>query len=107
MKEKIYSTYVPLYDVKLSLIVTINVDASACKRGFKGGGYEALTLRCKGKLYVVFTKSATLGAMAHEAIHAASEILNMVGVKFGHSNQEPLSYLAGWITDWIAKKIRK
>jgi hypothetical protein len=105
MKERITRTYVPLYDISLRLIVTTSVDESAEIRGFTRGDYEAVTIRYKGKLYIVVTKNATPGTIAHEAIHAAAEILHKVGVKFGFSNQEPLSYLSGWITDWVVKKI--
>ncbi len=108
MKEKIFSTYVPLYDMALKLVITISVDASVQKRGFPGAvDYEAVSLRYKGHNYIVLTKDATAGTIAHESIHAAADILQRVGVRFGASNQEPLSYLAGWIADWVARKLKK
>lgn len=35
--------------------------------------------------------------LAHESVHAAWRILELVGVKASVDNQEPLAYLTGWI----------
>lgn len=35
--------------------------------------------------------------LAHECVHAAWRTLELVGVKCGVDNQEPLAYLTGWI----------
>jgi len=36
--------------------------------------------------------------LCHECVHAAWRVLDLVGVKVGFDNQEPLAYLAGWIS---------
>lgn len=36
--------------------------------------------------------------MAHEAVHAALDICDDVGVEVNADNQEPFAYLVGWIT---------
>jgi len=35
--------------------------------------------------------------LAHECVHAAWGVLELVGVKSDVGNQEPLAYLTGWI----------
>jgi len=35
--------------------------------------------------------------LAHECVHAAWRVLELVGVKSDVDNQEPLAYLTGWI----------
>lgn len=36
--------------------------------------------------------------LAHECVHAAWRVLELVGVKSDVDNQEPLAYLTGWIS---------
>lgn len=36
--------------------------------------------------------------LTHECIHAAWRILELVGVTVSVDNQEPLAYLAGWLS---------
>lgn len=45
----------------------------------------------------------TTGIMAHEADHAANQIFKAIGAKVDVSNDEPHSYLVGFITDCIEK----
>lgn len=101
-----FTTFTPLYAQSLRLIISQNVDKTAHRLGFDGDGYVALTLQRKGKLYIVLQRNASAGTIAHEAIHAAFEILEKVGVKVKYSNHESLTYLAGWIADWVEKKLR-
>lgn len=37
-------------------------------------------------------------ALTHECVHAAWRILELVGVRVSVGNQEPLAYLAGWLS---------
>jgi hypothetical protein len=41
--------------------------------------------------------------VTHESVHAAMCMLDYCGVKFHADNQEPISYLAGWVADCIDK----
>lgn len=36
--------------------------------------------------------------LTHECVHAAWRVLELVGVKSDVDNQEPLAYLAGWLS---------
>ena len=44
-------------------------------------------------------EAMTTGNIAHEASHAAMEILDYIGAEVDLKNQEYFSYLCGWIAD--------
>ena len=46
-------------------------------------------------------KVMTAEIVTHESVHAAAEILRMVGGQIDVENQEPFAYLAGWVADCI------
>mgnify|MGYP006918103038 CR=1 FL=1 len=46
-------------------------------------------------------KSLTSKHATHEAVHAAMLILEYAEVKLDYQNQEPLAYLAGWVSECI------
>ena len=60
-----------------------------------------------GGLMVIFKNSECLTSsnITHESIHVAMDILDYVGVKIDYDNQEPLAYLAGWVTECVYKVI--
>lgn len=39
--------------------------------------------------------------ISYESSHIAMEIFNFIGAKVDLSNQEPFSYLVGWVADCI------
>lgn len=70
--------------------------------GFDGVVYkvESKDNGCLGSL-VWISNSANIGAIAHEASHVAMDILSEIGYKLDAENQEPLSYMIGWVADCI------
>ncbi len=46
-------------------------------------------------------KAMNAGIIAHESSHIAMEIFKYIGAEVDLSNQEPFSYLVGWIADCI------
>lgn len=105
MKEKIYRTRVPLYESKLQLIITDNVSRYYKEHIGDDKSCEAFTAIIRGKLAIIAPAHASIGILAHEAIHAAAEILHHHDSKWGPGNQEPICYLAGWIMDWINRVV--
>lgn len=94
--------------------VTVGSPASVLKDMFEGGmedmddsSYAVVinTRRTKpdvraGVLIRFCNKEAmTTGIIAHEASHAAMEILDYIGAEVDLKNQEYFSYLCGWIAD--------
>ena len=47
------------------------------------------------------------GTIAHEVIHCANMILNNRGILSDYDNDEPLTYLATWISNEVYKFINK
>jgi hypothetical protein len=107
MKERIYKTKVPIYGTCLHLIVTD--DVAECARARlcdEDRNVLALTAWIKGVLTIMVPVGASVGMTAHEAFHAACEILDHHGAKWGKTNQEPIAYVLGWIIDWIARVLK-
>src|SRR5438552_1143612 len=106
MSEKIYRTKVPLYESSLRLVITDNV--TKYYKDHVDDDHRwcvAFTAVIKGNLSIVAQPDASIGTLAHEAIHAAAEILSHHESRWGAHNQEPLCYLAGWIMDWIYRVV--
>ena len=51
-------------------------------------------------------KAATVATIAHESAHAAMEIFGYIGAKVDLENQEPFSYLCGWIAGCIDEVLK-
>ena len=48
-------------------------------------------------------KDMTSSNMAHEASHASMDLFGLIGCKMHYGNQEPFTYLVGWVVDCIDK----
>ena len=103
MSEKTYSTKVPLYGTSLRLTVSNDVPSYFKANTKEDGNPLAFTAWIKGVITVVIAPDTTVGVIAHEVVHAAAEVLDHHGAKWGASNQEPLCYLVNWIADWICR----
>jgi len=55
----------------------------------------------KGGIFVRFENRASMTPkeITHEAVHAAMEIFSYIGATVDLANQEPFSYLCGWIAE--------
>jgi hypothetical protein len=58
-------------------------------------------LQTRGGVLIRFANknAMTIGNITHESIHAALNILGYCDIATTTDNQEPLSYLAGWIAE--------
>lgn len=72
-----------------------------------GDGFDGMVFQvkfkdngCLGSL-VWIADSVDVGEVAHEASHVAMDILSDIGYKLDPLNQEPLSYMIGWVADCI------
>ncbi|MBV6817519.1 hypothetical protein KWG64_06140 [Rahnella sp. PD12R] len=96
---------VPLYGVRVMIF-------STKVAGDKFLGYESIdtnysamvsVLQCsKGIDYIAITfrtlEDYCSETLTHECVHAAWRVLELVGIKVSVDNQEPLAYLAGWLS---------
>ncbi len=67
------------------------VDNAYCKETKKAGIFIRF-----GSKHDITTENIT-----HEASHAAMEIFDYIGAKVDFANQEPFSYLCGWVAKCI------
>ncbi|TDN54640.1 hypothetical protein EC843_101686 [Buttiauxella sp. JUb87] len=97
---------VPLYRVQ---VVICSSAAAADKRFGKGFLYKNFTAQVStiedsntGIDFIVITfadpDAYNAECLTHECVHAAWRILELVGVTVSADNQEPLAYLAGWLS---------
>jgi hypothetical protein len=101
---------VPLYGVRVMIFPT--KEASDKFLGYENlsNNYSAMVsvLQCsKGIDYISIT-FRTLDdycseTLTHECVHAAWRILELVGITASVDNQEPLAYLAGWLSRQVNK----
>lgn len=62
----------------------------------------------RGGVLIQFNSKKTamdVSVVTHESIHAAMEIFDFVGAKLSFENQEPFTYLAGWISKCIKEAL--
>lgn len=52
------------------------------------------------------TRAKTIAVLTHEMCHAASWILTRSGVRWGHDNQEPFTFLVESLVEGAASKLR-
>lgn len=112
----IKSTEVPLYRGKLVIIFTDSseklkkyvpdfygkVYGHSWLVDFHGKEAFALILNFKNPNIKI-----TPGVITHESIHIANFILNSRGVQPSFSNDEPITYLAEWVTDKVYEFMEK
>lgn len=113
-KQKIYEFDPQIYPRKLW--VTVGVPFEELKDEFEGlepmeeasdaqvDHRRKLKPEILGGLLVRFEDLAALqrpGNITHEAVHVATEIFEYIGAYNDPKNQEPFSYLCGWISECI------
>lgn len=54
-----------------------------------------------GALVVLWEDNPTKGHVAHESGHVAITMLSELGIALHVDNQEPITYMIGWVADKI------
>lgn len=69
--------------------------------------FPYVKLRSNGKYgYLVYIQARlSVGDIAHESVHVATELFSEIGAIHTPDNQEPFAYLVGWIADCIHQVI--
>lgn len=100
----------PLYGVRFLVFPTLEAAANffGCDELGRNYAAQVSVLTCsKGIDYVAMTfrdiDEYCAETLNHECVHAAWRILELVGVKVSVDNQEPLAYLAGWLSKEVNK----
>lgn len=97
---------VPLYGLRVAICSSAEAAAKKFGDGFMLKNFSAQVCRVEhiptgvDMVVICFRSPASYHAEAltHECIHAAWRILELVGVTVSVDNQEPLAYLAGWLS---------
>lgn len=65
--------------------------------------FPRVKLKENGKYgHLVYIQSRlSVGDIAHEAVHVATELFSEIGSFHTADNQEPFAYLVGWVADCI------
>lgn len=100
--EQVYSTNVPIYDQKLQLIVSKNVNQSMRARDISTHEAIACTITHGNAVCIIIPlQKRAVSNLSHEIVHAAFEILKRRDINVTYKSQEALAYLVGWIAHWI------
>lgn len=107
LKSGIYRHRVPIYNQRL--YVSVGRDAAVNHFGEDGQMAEEMAagekyLDDNGRfaiLIIIGEGYANTNTIAHEAVHAAIDILDHVEVFYCAENQEPIAYLVGHIAEVI------
>ena len=72
-----------------------------------GFSFFGIYKKTKKKFAVIwvenFAEKPEYGLITHEAIHAACEVFNGIGVPISYDNQETIAYYVQWIVEQIIK----
>lgn len=69
---------------------------------------NGLSFMIDGYSYIFIDKDCDIfEVVPHESLHSAMDIMEFVSIKLDYSNQEPLAYLAGYISGKILNKINE
>ncbi|OIX96229.1 hypothetical protein BFS14_01830 [Serratia fonticola] len=96
----------PLYSVRVGIYSSAEAAGKVYGDGFFSKNFGAQVCRVENirtgvdMVTITFRSPASYNAesLTHECIHAAWRILELVGIKVSVDNQEPLAYLAGWLS---------
>ena len=115
--ETKHELLVPIFDCRLQLIVTSNIQASRKAQEYLFGPignepiYDALCSRSGGHNFALFfeqselSKGLTKNVVAHEIFHLTHRILEWVGCPFRSDNHEVFACLNGYLHTWVYSKI--
>lgn len=105
----------PLYGADVNVLFTDSTTAGARwiaekypREGIDPDDYSdaCAFVFCVGRWpWVILPWDASIDTISHEAVHAAYEYNNAVGVKSGYTNQESLAYLVGYMTEKLANML--
>ena len=56
--------------------------------------------------YFLVNSTYKIGNIYHDSLHAANDILDIVGFKFSYDNDEPQAYLMEYIGDRVIKELK-
>jgi len=100
---------VPLYGVRVAICATSEIASAKYGDDFLNDNFAAQVsvvrhIKSEIEMVAICYRSPeyyTAENLTHECVHAAWRVLELVGVKVSVDNQEPLAYLAGWLSQQV------
>ncbi|WP_146074523.1 hypothetical protein [Pectobacterium brasiliense] len=97
---------VPIYGVRVAICANAEIASAKYGEDFLNDNFAAQVsvVKCikSGILMVAICyrepNEYNAETLTHECVHAAWRILELVGITVSVDNQEPLAYLAGWLS---------
>ncbi len=97
----------PLYGITVGILITD--DLSTVKSYYKDFSGDKVSSHCvfyehKGDdvvIVILNPNSLTHPSIAHEVYHATSFVCLSRGIVADFNNDEPMAYIAGWLTDKV------
>jgi hypothetical protein len=111
--KKYYKEYhfkCDVYTTYITLIATNNSDHVLHKHDIKFNGLGTTYYQFNPfEIFVILDikhEEFDAEVIAHEATHVAGAIFDKIGAKHDTINEEPYSYLVGWVVFQICKKLK-
>lgn len=104
---------IPLYSVRLLIVVTNDVERSRIARNHLYGvpcddhSYTGLCAWSGYRVGLFFDRAELChDLIAHEVFHAAHRICERAGIAFSIHNHEPFAHMCGWLTGLVYRDLR-
>lgn len=112
LKESVRYRLIPMYSVRLLIVVTDDMERSRLARNNPFGepvddhSYTGLCAYNGFRVGLFFERMELCHELiAHEIFHAAHRVLERAGVQFGIHNHEPFAHLNGWLTGLVYSEL--
>lgn len=93
---------IPIYEQYLFIIIAEDFKPLEEPYSLKPtDGYLGLTFDHKKDIYVAIKPDSHPSTIAHESVHVANYLYDIVGAEVDIRNDEPYAYLIGWIVEQI------
>lgn len=114
LRESVAYSLVPVYSVRLLIVVTNDVEGSRVARNELFGepcddhNWTGLCAYNGFRVGLFFEREELChDLIAHEVFHAAHRILERAGVAFGIHNHEPFAHVCGWLTGLVYAELAR
>ena len=111
---KEHITTLPIYDIKVCLILSEDSDLVLEKHSLDVSEAEALVIiwglnTKEGEhqsVFMYFYAEPTINTIAHESVHAATCVYEIIETEIGEGKNEPFAYLVGWFAEEVDRFIK-
>jgi hypothetical protein len=95
---------IPIYEQ--SLLVVVSDNFKSVEKEFNladTSNYNGVCFENERGIVILIAPDSDLSVIAHESVHAAGILFDIVGATVDVKNDEPFAYLVGWIVEQVLK----